>query len=36
LLIGIGLLRFVKCFGKNDFTGEPMPVNYSVLKVSGG
>lgn len=34
-LIGIGLLRLVKWLGKTDFTGEPVPVNYSHLKLSG-
>jgi len=34
-LIGIGLLRFVKWFGKTDFTGDLVPINYSVVKVSG-
>jgi hypothetical protein len=33
--VGIGLLRFVKWSGKTDFTGDPVPINYSVVKVSG-
>jgi hypothetical protein len=36
IFIGTGLLLFVKWFGKTDFTGDPAPINYSVVKVSGG
>jgi hypothetical protein len=32
----MGSLLFVKWFRKTDFTGVPVPISFSVVKLSGG